>query len=93
MAEEIKEEAIDSLKTRSPELTIEELESHLTTDSKKVDKLKAKRIIERISYMCDEIKLISKNNHTHIHLLGNHLFLMYLIQINLHLLKHFYIRF
>ncbi|MBQ9024352.1 MAG: primosomal protein DnaI [Bacilli bacterium] len=43
-------------------LTIEELELHLSADNKKVDKLKAKRIIERISYMCDEIKLISKNN-------------------------------
>ena len=43
-------------------LTIEELELHLSSDSKKVDKLKAKRIIERISYMCDEIKLVSKNN-------------------------------
>ena len=43
-------------------LTLEELEMHLSADSKKVDKLKAKRIIERISYMCDEIKLISKNN-------------------------------
>ena len=43
-------------------LTVEELEVHLSIDSKKVDKLKAKRIIERISYMCDELKLISKNN-------------------------------
>lgn len=43
-------------------LNLEELEAHLSTDSKKVDKLKAKRIIERISYMCDELKLISKNN-------------------------------
>ena len=43
-------------------LSIEELELHLSSDGKKVDKLKAKRIIERISYMCDEIKLISKNN-------------------------------
>ena len=32
-------------------LTIEELELHLSADNKKVDKLKAKRIIERISYM------------------------------------------
>ena len=43
-------------------LTLDELELHLSSDSKKVDKLKAKRIIERIGYMCDEIKLISKNN-------------------------------
>ena len=43
-------------------LNLEELEAHLSADSKKVDKLKAKRIIERINYMCDELKLISKNN-------------------------------
>ena len=42
--------------------TIEELEKHLSIDSKGVDKLKAKRIIERIKYMTEEIKLISKNN-------------------------------
>lgn len=42
-------------------LTIEELEVHLSIQSAKVDKLKAKRIIERIKYTCDEIKLISKN--------------------------------
>ena len=43
-------------------LNVEELETHLSMDNKKVDKLKSKRIIERINYMCDEIKLISKNN-------------------------------
>ena len=44
-------------------LTIDELEVHLSSLSNgKVDKLKAKRIIERINYLCDEIKLISKNN-------------------------------
>ncbi len=42
-------------------LTIDELEIHLSIQSAKVDKLKAKRIIERIKYTCDEIKLISKN--------------------------------
>ena len=44
-------------------LTIDELEVHLSNSSNgKVDKIKAKRIIERINYLCDEIKLISKNN-------------------------------
>lgn len=43
-------------------LTIEELETHLSIQNGKVDKLKARRIIERINYMCDEIKLISNNN-------------------------------
>ena len=44
-------------------LTIDELEIHLSnTQNGNIDKLKAKRIIERINYMCDEIKLISKNN-------------------------------
>ena len=43
-------------------LTLEELEMHLSMESKKIEKLKAKRLIEKISYMCDEIKLISKNN-------------------------------
>ena len=43
-------------------LTLEELEMHLSIESKKVEKLKAKRLIEKITFMCDEIKLISKNN-------------------------------
>lgn len=43
-------------------LSLEELEVHLSCTSGKVDKVKAKRIIERIKYMTDEIKLISKNN-------------------------------
>ena len=42
-------------------LTLEELEIHLSMQSGKVDKLKANRIIERIRYMCDDIKLISSN--------------------------------
>lgn len=42
-------------------LNIEELESHLSYGSQKVDKLKAKRIIERIKYLTDDISLISKN--------------------------------
>ena len=44
-------------------LSLDELESHLSSiQNGKVDKLKAKRIIERINYLCDEMKLISKNN-------------------------------
>lgn len=42
-------------------LTIEELEIHLSEGKEVVDKLKAKRIIERINYLTDDIKLISKN--------------------------------
>ena len=43
-------------------LTLEELEIHLSSSNGKIDKLKAKRIIERIKYMTDSIELISKNN-------------------------------
>ena len=43
-------------------LTIEELEVHLSMQKDKVDRLKAKRLIERINYICDNIQLISKNN-------------------------------
>ena len=46
----------------SSNLTVDELEEHLGVQKDKVDKLKAKRIIERIKYMCDDIKLISNNN-------------------------------
>lgn len=42
-------------------LTLNELELHLSIQGSNVDKLKSKRIIERIKYTCDEIKLISKN--------------------------------
>ena len=42
-------------------LTLDELEIHLSMQNGKVDKLKANRLIERIRYMCDEIKLISSN--------------------------------
>lgn len=42
-------------------LNIEELEIHLSEGNRKVDKLKAKRIIERIKYLTDDIKLISEN--------------------------------
>ena len=42
-------------------LTKEELEIHLSEGKQSIDKLKAKRIIERINYLTDELKLISKN--------------------------------
>lgn len=42
-------------------LSIEELEIHLSEGKDSIDKLKAKRIIERINYLTDDIKLISKN--------------------------------
>ncbi len=43
-------------------LSLEELEIHLSGTSGKVDKVKAKRIIERIKFITEDIKLISKNN-------------------------------
>ena len=42
-------------------LSMEELEIHLSEGKDSIDKLKAKRIIERIKYLTDEIKLISEN--------------------------------
>ena len=42
-------------------LTLEELEVHLSEGKNSVDKLKAKRIIERIKYLTTELKLVSKN--------------------------------
>ena len=42
-------------------LTIDELEIHLSEGKNSVDKVKAKRIIERIKYLSTELKLISKN--------------------------------
>lgn len=42
-------------------LSLEELEEHLSLSSKGVEKVKARRIIERIEFMCIEMKLISKN--------------------------------
>ena len=42
-------------------LTMEELEIHLSEGKNSVDKVKAKRIIERIKYLSTELKLISKN--------------------------------
>ena len=42
-------------------LTKDELEIHLSEGKQSIDKLKAKRIVERINYLTDELKLISKN--------------------------------
>ena len=42
-------------------LSLEELEIHLSESKDKVDKLKAKRIMERIKYLTDDLKLISQN--------------------------------
>ncbi len=42
-------------------LTLDELEIHLSESKDKVDKLKAKRIIERIKYLTNDIQLISEN--------------------------------
>ena len=42
-------------------LTIQELEQHLSTTSKEVDVVKARRIIERIKQLTDNITLISEN--------------------------------
>ncbi len=42
-------------------LTLEELEIHLSESKDKIDKIKAKRIIERIKYITDDIKLVSEN--------------------------------
>ena len=42
-------------------LTLEELENNLSLTSSGVDKVKARRIIERIKQLTIEIKLVSKN--------------------------------
>jgi primosomal protein DnaI len=43
-------------------LNLDELENHLSITGNKVEKLKAKRIIERIKQLTIEMSLISKNN-------------------------------
>ena len=42
-------------------LTMDELENHLSTTSKQVDKVKSKRIIERIKQLTEEVVMISEN--------------------------------
>ena len=42
-------------------LSIEELEVHLSESKDKIDKIKAKRIIERIKFITDDLILISEN--------------------------------
>ena len=41
--------------------TIDELEKHLAVTSNSIDKVKAKRITERIKQLSDPCELISKN--------------------------------
>lgn len=45
-------------------LTVDELEIHLSITSNKIDKVKARRIIERIKYLSKEIKLIGVNRRS-----------------------------
>ncbi len=40
-------------------LTVKELDEHLSMAGNKVDKVKARRIIERIKYLTEEMELIS----------------------------------
>ena len=42
-------------------LSIKELEDHLNISNNAADKVKARRIIERIKFLCEEIKMISVN--------------------------------
>ena len=43
-------------------LSLEELDIHLSHSKDKIDKIKSKRIIERIRFITDDLKLISENN-------------------------------
>lgn len=45
-------------------LTLEELEEHLALSNRGVEKVKARRILERISFLTEDMKLISKNRRT-----------------------------
>lgn len=45
-------------------LTIDELENHLQVTNGVIDKVKARRIIERIKYLSDEVTLISVNRRS-----------------------------
>lgn len=42
-------------------LTLDELEDHLSLANNRVDSVKARRIIERIKYLCNDITMISVN--------------------------------
>ena len=42
-------------------LTIDELENHLSETKDSIDKVKARRIIERIKQLTDDIEMISVN--------------------------------
>ena len=41
--------------------TIEELESHLSSTKDKIDKVKSRRIIERIKHLTTDIELVGEN--------------------------------
>ena len=45
----------------SSNLNIEELERHLSLTKEKEDLVKAKRLIERIKYLTDDIELLGNN--------------------------------
>ena len=45
-------------------LTIDELENHLQFTNGVIDKVKARRIIERIKYLSDEVVLVSVNRRS-----------------------------
>ena len=43
-------------------LTIDELEQHFSVTKNTVDVIKARRIIERIKQLTDDIEMVGKNN-------------------------------
>ena len=45
----------------SSNLSIAELEEHLSNTKNGVDKVKARRIIERVKQLTDDLELVSKN--------------------------------
>ena len=42
-------------------LTIDELDEHFSNTKNKVDKVKARRIIERVKQLTDDLVMVSKN--------------------------------
>ena len=42
-------------------LTIDELDEHFANTKNKVDKVKARRIIERVKQLTDDLVMVSKN--------------------------------
>ena len=45
-------------------LTIEELENHLQITNTSADKIKARRIVERIKFLSDEVSLVGVNRRS-----------------------------